>query len=359
MAFLDEEEGAAPPEVPERPRRPENGPKRRRQQYLIRRLIGVGIGVGFLILVVLAFRGCLEAREERGIKNYVTDVGTIMQESEQRGEEFFDVLEGGTGSSDLDYERQIQLVRGASQSLLDRAEDLDAPGQMSEANDAIELSLRLRANALDTISDNVTQALAPEERADNVETVSNQMAALYSSDVVYSQEAKPEIESVLEDEGIDAPELPAGNFMPSDDPTSSQNTEWLSETALSEALSLTTGGDVDSGVHGTTVLSVSIGDTQLDPDLTNDVGNDREVSVEVQNGGTVEESGVVVVVTLEDEEVRETLPAIPPGGTAEARLALGAVPEAGAEVTLEVLVEPVAGEAITDDNEFTYTVVFG
>ena len=51
------------------------------------------------------------------------------------------------------------------------------------------------------------------------------------------------------------------------------------------------------------------------------------------------------------------LPPVPPGGTGEARLPLSAVPQG--EATLEVLVEPVPGEAITDDNEYTYTVVFG
>ena len=359
MAFLDEEEGAAPPEVPERPQRPENGPRRKRQQYLIRRLIGVGIGVGFLILVVLAFRGCLDAREERGITNYVTDVGTIMQESQQRGEEFFEVLEGGTGTSDLDYERQIQLVRGASQSLLDRAEGLDTPGQMSGADDAIELSLRLRAVALDRIADNVTEGLADEERGEAIETISNQMASLYSSDILYTQVARPEIEQVLQSEGISAPELPAGNFMPSDDPTSSQNLEWLDSTQVLSALSTASGTELDSGVHGLSVLSVSLGGLTLDPDITNEVGNEREVSVEVQNGGTVEESGVVVVVTLDDEELRETLPPIAAGGTGEAKVALPSAPTGGTEATLEILVEPVAGESITDDNEYSYTVVFG
>jgi hypothetical protein len=359
LAFLDEEEGAAPPEVPERPRRPEDGPKRRRQQYLIRRLIGVGVGIAFLILVVLAFRGCLEAREERGIKNYVTDVGTIMQESEQRGKEFFEVLEGGTGSSDLDYERQIQLVRGASQSLLDRAEGLDAPDQMSDANNAIQLSLELRAGALDKIADNVGEGLADEERGDAIDTISNQMASLYSSDVLYIQVAKPEIEQVLEAEGISAPELPAGNFMPSDDPASSQNLEWLDSTQILDALSVATGTELDSGVHGMSVLSVSMGDIRLDPDASNEVGSEREIAVEVQNGGTVEESGVVVVVTLEDEEVRETLPPIAAGGTGVAKLALPPAATTGTEATLEVLVEPVPEEAITDDNEYSYTVVFG
>ena len=325
----------------------------------MRRLIGVGVGIGFLILLVLAFRGCLQAREERGIKNYVTDVGTLMQESEQAGSNFFDVLEGGVGSSQQDYEREILLVRGASQSLLDRAEGLDAPDQMKDANAAIQQSLRLRADALDRIADNVGEAIAPEERTDNLNAVSNQMASLYASDVLYTQLAKPEIEAVLDEEGIAAADLPAGNFMPSDNLTSSQNTEWLDSTAVIDALSLATGSEADSGTHGTSVVQVSVGGTVLDPDTTNTVGNEREVAVEVQNDGTVEESGVVVVITLEDEEVRETLPPIPPGGTSVAKLALSAAPAGGGEATLEVLVEPVPDELITDNNEYTYDLVFG
>src|SRR5688572_10363627 len=141
------------------------------------------------------------------------------------------------------------------------------------------------------------------------------MASLYASDVLYTQLARPEIESVLEEEGISASELPAGNFMPSDNLTSSQNTEWLDSGAVIDALSLATGSETQAGTHGTSVVQVSVGGTVLDPEITNEVGNEREVAVEVQNDGTVEESGVVVVITLEDEEVRETLPPIAPGGT--------------------------------------------
>ena len=94
MAFLDEEEQVElPPEEPERPRR--SGPERRRQQIVLRRLIAVGVGVGFLILLVIGVRGCLEARSDRGLRNYAQDMGTIMQESQQRGEEFFEAFEGG------------------------------------------------------------------------------------------------------------------------------------------------------------------------------------------------------------------------------------------------------------------------
>ena len=102
MAFLDEEQDdLVVAEEPERPRRRVGGPQRRRQQYLVRRLIGVGVGVAFLILIVIGFRGCLEARSDRALRNYDSDVATIMQQSEQSGKDFFNLLNGSTAVLEL------------------------------------------------------------------------------------------------------------------------------------------------------------------------------------------------------------------------------------------------------------------
>ena len=102
LAFLDEEQDdLVVADEPERPRRRVGGPQRRRQQYLVRRLIGVGVGLAFLILIVIGIRGCLEARSDRALRNYDSDVATIMQQSEQSGKDFFDLLNGpsATGRS--------------------------------------------------------------------------------------------------------------------------------------------------------------------------------------------------------------------------------------------------------------------
>ena len=77
---------------PDRPRRRVGGPQRRRQQFLVRRLIGVGVGLAFLILIVIGIRGCLQARSDRALRNYDSSVATIMQQSEQSGKDFFQLL---------------------------------------------------------------------------------------------------------------------------------------------------------------------------------------------------------------------------------------------------------------------------
>ena len=157
MAFLDEEEQTAAPLQPERPPRPPRGPERKRQQFLLRRLIAVGLGVALLILLVVGFRGCLEARSDRGLRNYSQDIGTIMAESEQRGKDFFEAIEDST---EIELQNRVSSLRSASESLLDRAENLNVPGQMRDAQSDTTLAMRLRSDGLGSISASVTEAAA-------------------------------------------------------------------------------------------------------------------------------------------------------------------------------------------------------
>jgi hypothetical protein len=353
VAFLDEEEQVVvPPEEPERPRR--SGPERRRQQIVLRRLIAVGVGVGFLILLVIGVRGCLEARSDRGLRNYSQDMGTIMQESQQRGEEFFEAFEGGL--SDQELEQQIQSIRSASASLYDRAQEIGAPEEMRDAQSASTLSLKLRRDAMEQMGAAIGEATADTERADAITTITDQMGSLYASDVLWTQLGSPEISSVLEADDVDAAELPAGNFMPEGD-----ETKYLDQT---EIVSLLTGvgiEEAEGGLHGLGLVQVTVGDTTLSPDTTNTVADDsREVSVEIQNQGDSDETGVLVQITLGDQEpIEEELPKLQAGSSEIVNIPIDTLPQPGSEVQLDVLVQPVAGESVTDNNEASYTVIFG
>lgn len=355
MAFLDEEEQIGAADEPERPRREPAGPARRRRQFLVRRLIAVGVGVAFLILVVIAFRGCLEARSDRGIRNYSQDIGTIMLESQQRGEEFFAALEGEGGLTEQQAEQRVAAVRGASATLLDRAEEVDTPGQMRDAQSAVTLALKLRRDALEKIAENIGQATADTERTDSIDAVTTQMGSLYASDILWSQLAVPEMEDVIESEGVDASQLPPGNFMPEDNPT-----EFLDKTSVTELLNNLSGEEATGGVHGLELVQVDMGDVTLSPDSTTTVDSAaNEVTVQVLNGGDSEESAVTVTITFNGEEETKEIVSIGPGETAPANIPLGTLPQPGTEATLDVLVEPVAGEEDPTNNEASYTIVFG
>ena len=151
-----------PPEEPERPRR-FAGPERRRQQFLLRRLIAVGVGFGFVILLVLGVRGCLEARSDRGLRNYTQDIGTIMQESEQRGEEFFE-LDREPGHTSLTARAADQQPARRLGSLLrPRREASGSPGRWTTRRRGGPSRCSLRRDALDTIAENVTGAAADRD----------------------------------------------------------------------------------------------------------------------------------------------------------------------------------------------------
>jgi hypothetical protein len=343
------------PEPPERPRRLE--PERKRQQFLLRRLIAVGVGILFLILIVFGVRGCLEARSDRGLRNYSEDVSTIMQESEQRGDEFFELLDNPGSASEQQFEQQVSSQRNYAQSLLDRAEHIGVPGQMGEAQSAVDLTLKLRRNALQVISENVGGATADRETGDAVAAITDQMQSLYASDVIWVREASPTITAILEDEGVDATDLPAGNFMPE----GSEAIEFLDQTTIVEKLAGVTGAESTAGAQGLGLVDVLIGDVGLDPETTNEVSSDsNEITIEVQNQGEADESGVQISVTVNDgDPVNKTVEEIAAGDTTEVAIPLTNLPQPGTEAQIEVVVQPVEGEAVTDNNTATYTVVFG
>ncbi len=342
---------------PERPRRRVGGPQRRRQQFLVRRLIGVGVGLAFLILVVIGIRGCLEARSHRALRNYDSSVATIMQQSEQSGKDFFELLSSpsGSSSSSVDVQNQVLAQRDASSSLLDRAQGLSVPGQMHDAQAAVEQTLTLRQDALTAIAANVTQAAARTQTADAITTISNAMGSLYASDILWTQIGKPDIQKVLKDEGVDGQPLPPGNFMPAN------ATDYLNQTTLVTKLNAITGTTATTGgTHGLQLDSTTIGGTQLSPDQTTNIPADAtEIDIGVTNSGDSDETGISVNVTIGGSALTGQLQSLSAGQSGTIKIPLTTKPTPGTDTTVEVAVRPVPGEQLTDNNTATYTVVFG
>jgi hypothetical protein len=358
LAFLDEEQDDyVVADEPERPRRRVGGPQRRRQQFLVRRLIGVGVGLAFLILIVIGIRGCLEARSDRALRNYDSDVATIMQQSEQSGRDFFNLLNstGGTSSS-LDAQQEVLRQRDTSQTLLDRAHDIGVPGQMHDAQTAVIQTLTLRRDALSSIAQNVTQATARTQTTNAVKAISDAMGSLYASDVLWTQIGKPEIQNVLDDEGIDGAPLPNGRFMPAN------ATDFLNQTTLVTKLNALTGQSTSTtgGTHGLQLDSTTVGGQTLTPDSTNTVPSDsQEIDIAVTNSGDSDETGISVSVTLGGTQLTGQLQALSAGEQGTIKIPLTTKPTAGTETTLQVVVNPVQGEQLTQNNQSSYTVVFG
>jgi hypothetical protein len=357
LDFLDEDPPLATdtretPSAPPPPRRPRRS-RPARQQFLIRRAIAAGGGLLILILLVLGVRGCLEARKERAIKDYARDVAAIVDGTQQVSDAFFGRLEDPGALSTTEFEAEIASDRGGLDSLVSRTEKLDVPGDMDQAQDAFVLAMQLRRDALTEISNRIPTALGDEGREQAVDAITDQMQTLLASDVIYREIAKPEMESVLQEEAIEGVEVPASQFLP--------DVTWLETTTVEDALGQVSGAAAAAtpGVHGLGLIQVTAGGQVLEEGVpvTISAGGRPELEVQVQNQGDSEETGVTISVTVDSEApIEQEISTIAPGETQSVTIPLTPAPQG--QTALDVEVQPVPGEQVADNNSASYDVTF-
>jgi hypothetical protein len=320
---------------------------------MLRRALALGGGLILLILVVLGVKGCLDARANRELSDYARNVTQIVDETDQTSKAFFGKLADPGSLSVTEFTAEVDADRSAMDNYAARVDGLSAPGDMSRAQSALELTYELRASAMGEIAAKVSTALGDAGSAKATAAIARQMRKLLAADVVYSTVAQPEINHVLEANGVEGSDVPDSVFLPEDD-------EWLDESAVSSALGSISGSSAGatSGVHGLELTGVSVSGTELSEEATSVSAEETpEVEVEVENQGESTENGVDVTVSVGGTELQGSIETIGAGETGSVSIPLTPAPSPG-EVTLEVSVGPVPGEQITENNEAAYTVVF-
>ncbi len=318
---------------------------------MLRRALALGGGLILLILLVLGVKGCLDARANRALEDYARDVTQIVEETRQTSKSFFGKLEDPGNLSVTDFVDQVNADRSAMDTYQARIDDLDAPGDMARAQANLELAYQLRAGAMNEIANKMPTALGDAGAEKAVTGIAKQMQKLFAADVIYQQVVRPEVNGVLADKGISDSDLPKDAFLPDE--------KWLDESEVSEALGAISGnggGDV-SGVHGTELSGVTVNGTELVEGAPATISAEEGVELEVSvlNSGEGTESGVGVAVTFEGNTIKGEIDELPVGETGTAVIPL--TPTPSGEVELEVVVEPVPGENITENNEATYTLI--
>ena len=321
---------------------------------MLRRGLALGAGLIVLVLIVLGVRGCLNARQNRALSDYSSNVTQIVEETEQTSKQFFGKLSDPGSLSVTEFVAEVNADRSAMDSYTARVDGLDAPGDMGNAQDSLELVYSLRSSAMGQIADEMSTALGDVGADKATEKIAKQMRVLLASDVIYSSVTRPEINGVLADNGIEGDEVPKSEFLP-------DGTEWLEETKVATALGSISGSTSAEtpGIHGLGLISTNVNGTELVPESTTAVeaAETPEVEVEVQNQGESTENGVTVSVTAGGTTVQESIESIGAGETSSVIIPLTPTPKG--TVTLEVNVEPVPGETVSENNEASYTVEFG
>jgi hypothetical protein len=334
-----------------RRRRPQRRPER--QQILLRRALALGGGLVVVILIVLGVKGCLDARAHRALSDYARNVTQIVEETEQTSEAFFGRLEDPGTLSVTEFETEVNADRSAIDNQASRVDGLSAPGDMGSAQEALELAYQLRASAMAQIAAKISTALGDAGAEQATAAIARQMEKFLAADVLYEDVARPEIDGVLSSNGIEGSDVPASRFLP-------DGTKWLDESEISGALGAISGsgGTATPGVHGLGLIGVSVNGTELGEELVSVSAEETvEVEVQVQNQGESTENGVSVSVSVDGGNTLEgTIDSVAAGEIETVTIPLTPTPKG--EKTLEVSVETVPGEQVSENNEASYAVNF-
>lgn len=263
MSFLDERDkpprGTGGADQPPRPRgypdaepgssprrsRPARPPRRGRgtdrQTVVRRRATGIVVGFALVILAALLVRGCLEARQQRAFEDYVQEASSLVAESTQESEAFFDLLENPGDLTAVDVQNTLNGLSVDAERLVERAEASDPPDELAESQDLIVQVLDLRATGLDGISRDIPAALGDEQRDEAIEAIATEMQTLLASDVIYARQVTTGIEAEIEEEELtgEVEELPEGQFLP--------EIEWLEPGRVKEAIDEIPTSETDAG----------------------------------------------------------------------------------------------------------------
>jgi hypothetical protein len=330
---------------------------------VLRRTIALIGGVILLILLVLGVRGCLNARQENAIEDYSTDSAELLRESKEEGDQLFELLQGEGGTDQTtSIINTLNGYRVASGNRVDRAEALDVPGDLSDAQGELLEVLELRRDGLADIADALRVALGDQDRREGTREVAKQMQVFLASDVIDTLRFRRDLFEVLRDNELSAPRLPATGFVP--------DIEWLQPDFVADQVNaLRTGaggadGDAAPGLHGNGVASVSLGGVALagGGSASVQLAEDLAFEIQVQNQGENTENDVTVRVTVGDGgdafERTDTIDTIAPGEIKPVTIPLDDQPPTGQNVPIAVEVEPVPGEQKTDNNTLEASVIF-
>ena len=328
---------------------------------MVRRTIAIGGAILAFILIVLLFRGCLDARKERAMEDYVRDANELVNLSKAESERLFDTLRAPDGEDQaVDRQNQANELRVDSATLVDRARDLDVPDELSESQDYLVESLELRRDALNVVAQELPGALAQEERRRSTGRIAQMMQVFLASDVLLKSRFKPIVTEALDNEDINA-EIPSNDAL-----TFVENLDWLQPDFVADQIAgiRGSGGSATPGLHGNGLGTVSLGGVALTPggSATVQLTRDTAFDIQVLNQGDSTETDVVVNATVgqggDAIDLEETIDEIAAGEQKPVTIPVSGQPPTGQNVPITVRVKPVPGEEVTDNNEAEFTVIF-
>jgi hypothetical protein len=334
---------------------------------VVRRAIAAGAAVIVLLVLVFGVRACLSARKAQAFEDYVTEVGALVEESDQQGRSLFELLEDPGGQSSVDVENTVNGFRVAAEQLVERARATERPDELERAQVYLIEALDFRSDGLRGIASELPAALGEEGHRDAALAIAGQMLNFVASDVIYSQRVIPAIQEAARQEDLleRVGSLPESQFLP--------NFDWLDPKTVTGTLAGIRGGGTPSdepatpGLHGTGLGEVTVqpsGQVLAESGVTAIAeAGDLAFDVQVQNQGENDEDNVAIRISIagadETLELSGEIDSIGAGETVTATIPLAETPPSNEELDVEVEVEGVPGEERLENNNASYLVRFG
>ena len=362
MSFLDERE--------ERPSRrtsrrsPPRGPGTDRQTLLLRRALAVGGGIVVLVLLILAIKGCRDSAREQSFKDYLRDVGSVMEQSNQESRSLFGLLAKPGTQSPVQLATNVNSYRSDASQLVDRAKALDHPDELNAAQRYLVETLEFRRDGIAAVAHELPTALGDTNADAASARIAGAMQSFVTSDVIFNQRVIPNLRGPTKKQGLlKQVTIPQSRFL--------LDLGWLSTTTVSDRVSrirsgVGSSGTVAPGLHGTGLGSVTVkpGGQTLAPGGAVELKASANLSfdVEVMNQGENDEKQIRVKLTVSGAGkpivVTQTIAAIAAGQSGTANVPLAATPPTGRPVTIQVQILPVPGEKNTTNNKGSFAAVF-
>jgi hypothetical protein len=345
------------------------------QALMVRRIVALVAGVVVLFILFFLVRSCNNSRTDNALKEYNRQVAGIATNSRQTGESLFKALAAASSGSPNDLYSQINSFKATAEQSLDQAQDLSVPSQMTDAQQALLISLELRRDGLEAIAADIRPALGDEgEVADEaMKRIAGQNQAFNASDVIYKARVQPFIKDALDTASVTGQEIPPSRFM--------NEINWVSPQFVASSLgqSLSTGGEdgngnstsnqetTGPGLHGSGLNGTAYAGKDLVPDTSNRLtyAAGQNFLVSFTNQGENDEFNIKVSVKIsrasgdgETMTLQKTVPRAAVGETIQVELPLNEEPPIGTALNIAVNVAKVPGEEKVDNNKATYPALF-
>jgi len=245
------------------------------------------------------------------------------------------------------------------------AQGLDPPGPLAEAHGNALEALSLRSSGLEGLANAFRTTRGSTDASAAGVRLASQADRLVAADVIWDDLFKAPAAAFLKAEGLTGIEVPDSNFVQTRDLASTRSMVPIWERINGSAAS-GSGTTTPGGLHGTNIEQVRVlpGGPTLSQTTDNiiEAGTDLQFGVTIANGGDSQEVKIEVTLTIQQSPTpivkKQTVDIINPDETKTVVFEDFTSVDFSERRTMRIDVDPVPGEAKTDNNSAEYPVIF-